>query len=321
MTTGKRAAVCVWLCAGSLLACATPPRPRELDAYETPSATERAGGGQALARPGGLLRQAGDEGARSGVERSGGARRDALLAQIKLKTALALLEQEQLKARIQSVSNEQAGAEEEYASVSKDLASEAEKLTLLQKYLEARKSAAADKERLSQQMSSDQQKADAEQQRLSQQLATEQKIAAAQLALHTAETGKYAKAEYAAAGDMLTKALAEIKENDPGAQARRGRKEEPTAPPTCQAAVRTGGAGHQNKAPTRSGSRRHRDRRGERADRAARRPAASGAGSSTCSRRRRPRDPGHKGAGRDRRPRQQVPELSSAGHRPHGQPR
>lgn len=211
--------------AALLAACATPPRPRELDAYEAlkrnPNIQEAAKRSPDLVTSSDKLgTKAREEWESNDLEE---ARRDALLAQIKLKTALALLEQEQLKARIQIVNNDQAAADEELASVSKDLASEAEKLTLLQKYLEARRAAADEKERLSEQMSSEQQKAQAEQQRLAQQLATEQKIAAAQLSLRTAETvdsGKYARAEYAAAGDMLAKAMAEMKENDyAGAQA------------------------------------------------------------------------------------------------------
>ena len=74
------------------------------------------------------------------------------MAQIKLKTALALLEQDQLKARIQTLSSQQAQADEEYAVLAKDLASEQEKLALVQKYLDTRKSAESEKQKLSQQM-------------------------------------------------------------------------------------------------------------------------------------------------------------------------
>jgi outer membrane protein OmpA-like peptidoglycan-associated protein len=200
------------------LGCATPPRPRELDAYDALKKDPNLGG--AAKRAPDLVTssdklgvKATDEWQSNDLEES---RRDAIMAQIKLKTALALAEQDRLKSRIEKLSGDQAVAEEDLASVSKDLASETEKLTLLQKYLEARKSADADKQRLSAQMSSDQQKAEAEQQRLSQQLATEQKIAAAQLALHTAETvdaDKYANADYRAAMDMLGKAQAELKES------------------------------------------------------------------------------------------------------------
>jgi outer membrane protein OmpA-like peptidoglycan-associated protein len=200
------------------LACATPPRPRELDAYDAirkdpnlAAATKRSP--DLVTSSDKLGQKANEEWQSNDLEES---RRDALMAQIKLKTALSLTEQDRLKSKIEKLSSDQAAAEEELASVSKDLASETEKLTLLQKYLEARKTADADKQRLSAQMTSEQQKAEAEQQRLSQQLATEQKIAAAQLALHTAETvdaTKYASAEYRAASDMIVKAQAELKES------------------------------------------------------------------------------------------------------------
>jgi outer membrane protein OmpA-like peptidoglycan-associated protein len=207
------------------LGCATPPKPRELDAYD--ALTRSTNVQEAAKRTPDLVATSDKLGAKSREEWESNdleeSRRDALMAQIKLKTALALLDQEQLKARIQALSTQEGRSQEEYDSVAKDLASESEKLTLLQKYLEARKAAEADKQRLSQQMNSDQQKAQAEQQRLGQQLATEQKIAAAQLSLRTADTVdslKYAKAEYSAAADMLAKAQAELKENDfSGAQA------------------------------------------------------------------------------------------------------
>ncbi|HTA19764.1 MAG TPA: hypothetical protein VK989_10755, partial [Polyangia bacterium] len=168
-----------------MIGCATPPRPRELDAYEalkrtsnTTDATNRAP--DLVTSSDKLGAKASEEWQSNDLEES---RRDAIMAQIKLKTALALTDQDKLKAKIEKLSGEQAASEEELASVSKDLAAETENLTLLQKYLDARKTADADKARLSQQMTADQQKADAEQQRLSQQLATEQKIAAAQLSL------------------------------------------------------------------------------------------------------------------------------------------
>jgi len=223
---------CACVGALGLGACATPPKPRELEAYEavkkTPSiadASKRAP--DLVASSDRLGAKAREEWESNDLEES---RRDALMAQIKLKTALALLEQDQLKARIQVLSGQQADAEEEYASASKDLAAVTEQLSLLKKLGEARKAADADKERLTQQMSAEQQrlqaeqeKAQAEQQKLTLQLATEQKLAAAQLALRTADTveaNRYAKAEYSAAADMLAKAQAEVKEgNLTGAQA------------------------------------------------------------------------------------------------------
>jgi outer membrane protein OmpA-like peptidoglycan-associated protein len=210
----SKGALAALLAGAVAAACATPPRPRELDAYEalkktsnTQEAAKRAP--DLMASSDTLGAKARDEWASNDLEES---RRDALMAQVKLKTALALAEQDRLKAKIEKLSGEQAAAEEEYASVAKDLASETEKLVLLQKYLDARKAADADKAKLSQQMNAEQ----AEQQRLSQQLATEQKIAAAQLSLRTAETveaPKYASAEFRAATDMVVKAQAELKAN------------------------------------------------------------------------------------------------------------
>jgi outer membrane protein OmpA-like peptidoglycan-associated protein len=227
--TGRRAPIGIGtsLLLGALaLGCGTTaPKPRELDAYETlrkstnlTDVSKRSPDLVAGAEK--LGDHAREEWESDNLDES---RRDALMAQIKLKTAIALTEQDQLKAKIQTLSSQQAQAEEEYATLAKDLASETEKLTLLEKYLEARKTADADKQRLSQQLGSEQQKAAAEQQRLSQQLASEQKISSAQLSLRTADTveaQKYAKAEYSAASDMLAKAEAELKQNDfSGAQA------------------------------------------------------------------------------------------------------
>ena len=88
---------------------------------------------------------------------------------------------------------------------------------MLQKYVDARKTAEADKQRLSQQMSTEQQNAKAEQDKLSQQLSAQQKIAAAQMALRMADTVEalqYAREQYSAAGDLLTRSEAALKQND-----------------------------------------------------------------------------------------------------------
>ncbi len=211
------AGLCGVLSLGLAAGCATPPRPRELEAYDrlkkdpgVPDATKRSP--DLVMGSDKLAAHATEEWESNDLENS---RRDALMAQIKLKTALALAEQDRLKARIEKLSAQQAGAEEEFASVSKDLVSESEKLILVQKYVDARKAADADKAKLSEQMSSEQQKAQAQQQLLSQQLETEQKIGTAQMSLRTAETvdaSKYASAEYRAATDMLGKARTELKD-------------------------------------------------------------------------------------------------------------
>src|SRR5262245_42380739 len=137
-----------------LAACATPPKPRELEAYEqlrkganltdaTKKSPDLVAGAEKLAD------RSREEWQSNDLEES---RRDAIMANIKLKTALALSEQEQLKTKIQTLSAEQAKAEEEVADLSEKLANETEKVALLQKYIEARKAADTEKQRLSAQM-------------------------------------------------------------------------------------------------------------------------------------------------------------------------
>jgi len=213
------------LVAAALLAvgvgCATPPKPRELEALDNLRATNQAKLPEVTKRAPDLMAEADRRGAAAHDEWQSNdldeARNNALMAQVKLKTAIALYDQDQLKSQIQTLSGQQAQAEEEYAGLAKDLASEQEKVALLQKYVDARKAADADKQRMSQQMSSDQQKAKAEQDKLSQQLSAQQKITAAQMALRTADTVEalqYARDQYSVAGDLLARAEAALKQND-----------------------------------------------------------------------------------------------------------
>ena len=213
------------LLAAAVIGCATPPKPRELEAYDNLKRTAPIA--EAAKRSPDLVSTADRLGEKARGEWESNdldeSRRDALMASIKLKTALALADQEKSKARVQQISVEQSAAEEEYASLAKDLAAVTEQVNLLTKLGEARRSADADRRRLSEQMSTDQQKAQAEQQKLALQLATEQKVASAQLALRTADTvdaNKYARAEYQTAAEMFAKAQAEVKNgNLLGAQA------------------------------------------------------------------------------------------------------
>ena len=210
------------VCACALVVgCATPPKPRELESYDNlrqksniPEASKLSP--DLIASSEKLGDKARAEWQSNDLEES---RKDALLAEVNLKTALALMEQSDLKAKIQTLSSQQAQAEEEYAGLSKDLGSENEKLALLQKYLEARKNVESEQQK----MNTAQQKAEAEQQRLAQEMLSQQKIASAQLAIRTADTveaQKYAKAEYGAASDMVAKAEADLKQADyAGAQA------------------------------------------------------------------------------------------------------
>ena len=159
-------------------------------------------------------------------------RNNALMAQVKLKTAIALYDQDQLKSQIQTLSGQQAQAEEEYATWPRIWRANRKRSRLLQKYVDARKAADADK----QQMSTEEQKAKAEQDKLSQQLSVQQRITAAQMALRTADTVEalqYARDQYSVAGELLARAEAALKQNDyAGAEARRSPpRRAPTMPP------------------------------------------------------------------------------------------
>ncbi|MFL5305782.1 MAG: hypothetical protein ACJ8F1_11235, partial [Polyangia bacterium] len=209
-----RNAIALTVVLGSVgLACATPPKPRELEAFDNLRQTNQAKLPDVARRSPDLMAEADrrstaahEEWQSNDLEES---RTNALMAQIKLKTAIAVYDQDQLKAQIQSLSSQESHAQEELTGLQKDLASEQEKLALLQKYVDARKTAEADKQRLSQEMTTEQQKAQAEQERLSQQLAAQQKIAAAQLAMRTADTvdaAQYAKTDYGMATELLSRA-------------------------------------------------------------------------------------------------------------------
>src|SRR5207249_3013559 len=103
-------------------------------------------------------------------------RRDALLSSIKLKTALALAEQDQAKARITRADSDLAKSEAEYALLAKELATANEQIALLHKLGEARSSAATEKAKLAAQLS------EAEARSVAQN-----KVTAAELSLRTAD--------------------------------------------------------------------------------------------------------------------------------------
>jgi len=196
-------ALAIWLGA-----CATPPKPTALVAYEDlkrDPATE-----EARKRFPDLVGSSDQYGERAVKEWESSniedATRAALLAEIKLKTALARTAQETAKARLQSLTAEQAKADETLANVDKELTGLTEQVKLM-----------AEKKALTEQIVNEQKRSEDERQQLSQQLATEEKRAAAQLAIRTAETvdaAKYAPGEYTAATSMLAKANTEIKQSN-----------------------------------------------------------------------------------------------------------
>ncbi len=195
-------AVTLWLGA-----CATPPKPAALQAYE--SLQHDPNMDETRRRFPSLVASAEQFGEKADKEWQSNdlddSSRAALMAEIKLKTALARNDQDRAKARIATLTADQARADETLGSVGKDLASMNEQVKLIQQ-------AEEDKKRLTQQIMAEQD----ERQKLSQQLATEQKLVAAQLAMRTAETvdaNRYAAAEYGAATNMMAKADTEIKQN------------------------------------------------------------------------------------------------------------
>jgi outer membrane protein OmpA-like peptidoglycan-associated protein len=186
-------------------ACATPPRPPELDAFEklkmNPNyEAARVRAPELVNASDKLFNKSREEWSSNDLEES---RRDALMGSIKLKTALALVEQDQSRARVQRANGELARSEDEYVRVAKDLQATSEQISLMQKLADTRSKAEADKVRMAQQLNDEQQRASAR-----------DKISAAELALRTADTVEaksYAQTEYSAASDGLERAQTELK--------------------------------------------------------------------------------------------------------------
>ncbi len=159
MTASLRFALAVGLGVAVSIAsgCATPPKPRELDTFEQLKASPLA---QAAAkRAPNLIEDADKLLAKSRKEWESNkleeSRRDALLGGIKVKTAIALVEQEQAKARTAAADAELRKSEDEYDRLAKDLQATNEQVALMQKLAETRSQAA----QTSQQLSQEQQRA------------------------------------------------------------------------------------------------------------------------------------------------------------------
>jgi outer membrane protein OmpA-like peptidoglycan-associated protein len=121
------------------------------------------------------------------------------MGMIKIKTAIALVEQELARQKTTQLNAEITKSEDEYSRVAKDLQAVSEQVALMQKL----SSSAAEKQRLQQQLGQEQQRAGAQ-----------DKVAAAELALKTADTvdaANYAKVEYQGASDLLDRARSELK--------------------------------------------------------------------------------------------------------------
>jgi outer membrane protein OmpA-like peptidoglycan-associated protein len=198
---------------GLLSGCAAAPKPPELEAFERIRSMREVGAAQKRAPEltndsDKLYDKATEEWKSKDLEDS---RRDALMGSIKLKTALALAEQDASRARSQVADREYAKSEEEYGRLAKELNALNESIALMEKLAAAQKSAATDKAKLSQQLSEQQ-----------QQAAARDKVAAAELAVKTADivdAQNHAKAEYQGAKDLLDRAHTEMKQNNWGAAA------------------------------------------------------------------------------------------------------
>jgi outer membrane protein OmpA-like peptidoglycan-associated protein len=187
-----------------LIACASAPKPAELESLEKLRTQSNLAMAQKRSPDltgdsDALYNKARTEWQDKNLEES---RRDALLSSIKLKTALAFAEQDQAKARIAKADGELARSEAEYAQVAKELATANEQIALYRKLGEARTSAANDKAKLAEEQT---------------RAATQNKVTAAELALRSADlvnAAHYAKDLYGSAKDLLDRANNEMKANN-----------------------------------------------------------------------------------------------------------
>jgi outer membrane protein OmpA-like peptidoglycan-associated protein len=193
------------------LGCATPPKPRELDALEKlradpqmPAARKKAP--DLCKKADKALTDATDKWQSNDLNESVN---HALLGQIFYRHALALADQERSRARIADAEDTLSTVGEEQEKVQKDLDDTNEKIGLLQKQVQKDEAMKA----LEAQMAADKK---ANEDKLAQEKLrseTAEKIADAELALKTAETvnaAKYAPEIYKQAHDILAKAQSEM---------------------------------------------------------------------------------------------------------------
>jgi len=199
-----------------LVACGgAPPKPRELETLQElrgQAVAERAAEQDPeLVGEADHLRRKSEASWKGGhIER---AKREALMGWIKLKTAVARLQQKEAKAKLAKLDKEQAKAEKKLAKLKEEHNQLSEQVALLEKLQEAqtaasteREKAAAEKAALSEKLTKEQQKA-----------AAQKQVAEAELALKTADTvlaAELAAATYRIAVEHLARAQAELKKGD-----------------------------------------------------------------------------------------------------------
>ena len=188
--------------------CATPPKPNELDAFEKLKQSPNYQAAQRkapelVAESERLFGKSNEEWQSNDLDLS---RRDALMGSIKLKTALALVEYDQSKARADKAQAELRVVDDEYGRVNKDLMATQEQIALLQKLKETSSQAAMQQEKMQHEMATREAAGQAR-----------DKIAAAEIALKGAEqvnAAEYAKVEYQSAQDTLARARAQLDAKD-----------------------------------------------------------------------------------------------------------
>jgi outer membrane protein OmpA-like peptidoglycan-associated protein len=191
-----------------IVGCATPPKPNELEAFEK---IKQSGNYQAAQRRSpDLVAEAERLFSKSQEEWQGNdledSRRDALMGQIKLKTALALVEYDQSKARSDKAGQDLRTVEDEYSRVYKDLTATQEQIALLQRLKDTSSQAAVQQEKMQRELANRDAMGKAR-----------DKVSAAELALKNAEqvhASEYAKVEFLSAQDSLARAQAQFKAGD-----------------------------------------------------------------------------------------------------------
>jgi outer membrane protein OmpA-like peptidoglycan-associated protein len=186
------------------LGCATPPKPPELDAFEKlradPSARDAAKRSPDLVNNADRwLARSRDEWESNDLDKSVNS---ALMGQIKLKQALAIVERERAKQRIAAADGEIDRANDEHARLQKELGALNEQVALLKRLQSQAAELSAEKRNLD----TERQKATAA-----------EKISDAELAIKSADTvnaGKHAKGQYSAAQDMLQRAQQELQQGN-----------------------------------------------------------------------------------------------------------
>jgi outer membrane protein OmpA-like peptidoglycan-associated protein len=137
------------------------------------------------------------------------ARRDALMGQIKMKTALALLQAEHASAKLAELDAELAISQDEAARLDTELATAQEEVALLERLKTAKAAVAAERKALSEQADVAKKAAASERQKA----AAQHGVRVLELTLKIADTvdaPRYAKAAYTAATAMLQDAHKEL---------------------------------------------------------------------------------------------------------------